>query len=228
MSGAVKQFTQAPPTSSVVMIVTLASVSLISGLLIVMAYEGTLPRITENKRRAIERAVFEVLPGAVTRTNFAESNGALTPIEGENPDGPTLYVGKDADGKLVGVALEASGQGYQDTIRVLYGYSPERAALIGFTVIESRETPGLGDKIAKDPAFLANFDGLVATMNADKSGLEHPIEAVKHGNKTDPWQIDGVSGATISSVAVGRMLNESAGRMIPPIHAHLDDLKAGS
>ena len=36
-----------------------------------------------------------------------------------------------AAGALVGVAVEAQGQGYADTIRVLWGYSPERAALVG-------------------------------------------------------------------------------------------------
>ena len=46
--------------------------------------------------------------------------------------------------------------GYQDVIRILlYGYSPEHQAIVGMRVLESRETPGLGDKIEKDPAFLA-------------------------------------------------------------------------
>ncbi len=51
---------------------------------------------------------------------------------------------------------------------------------------------------------------------------------VKHGSKTDPWQIDAISGATISSKAVARMLNDSAQAMLPAINAHLDRLAEGA
>ncbi len=48
---------------------------------------------------------------------------------------------------------------------------------------------------------------------------------VAQGTKTEPWQIDGITGATISSKAVGAMLDKSAGRWIPEIGRHLDDLR---
>ncbi|MGB5728492.1 MAG: FMN-binding protein, partial [Thiogranum sp.] len=51
------------------------------------------------------------------------------------------------------------------------------------------------------------------------------IIMVKHATKTEPWQIDAISGATISSRAVARMLNDSAQRMVPKIMADLDRLQ---
>ena len=51
--------------------------------------------------------------------------------------GRYVYAGYDARNRLVGVALEAAGQGFQDTIRFIYGYSPEKQAVVGFVVLES-------------------------------------------------------------------------------------------
>ena len=51
----------------------------------------------------------------------------------------------------MGVAVEASGKATPDIIRILYGYDPENRQVVGFYVLESKETPGLGDKIEKDP-----------------------------------------------------------------------------
>ena len=70
--------------------------------------------------------------------------------------------------------------GYQDVIRVLYGYSAEANAVIGLRVLESQETPGLGDKIETDAGFLANFERLDVSLSDDLSRVLHPIEAVKH------------------------------------------------
>jgi len=87
------------------------------------------------------------------------------------------------------------------------------------------ETPGLGDKIARDPTFLANFKALDAQLNDAGDGLRHAIVTVKHGTKAQAWQIDAISGATISSKAVGRMLNDSAQRLLPRLLPHVQSLK---
>jgi electron transport complex protein RnfG len=39
---------------------------------------------------------------------------------------------------------------------LLFGYDPEQQKIVGFYVLESKETPGIGDKIEKDP-FLSNM-----------------------------------------------------------------------
>jgi electron transport complex protein RnfG len=67
-------------------------------------------------------------------------------------------------------------------------------------VLESRETPGLGDKIYKDAVFVAGFSAL---------SVEPEIFAVKKGTKSLPNEIDAITGATISSKAVVRIINEA-------------------
>jgi len=57
---------QVVPPSSGPMIRTLGGVAALSGFLVVLVYQLTLPAILENQRRAIERAVFKgVLPAPV-------------------------------------------------------------------------------------------------------------------------------------------------------------------
>ena len=131
--------------------------------------------------------------------------------------GPALPVnlGFDEDGRLAGAAIEGAGMGYQDTIRVLYAYSFEERAITGLKVLETRETPGLGDKIETEPHFIANFEALDARLDDSGSALRNPIVTVKQGEKTDPWQIDGITGATITSEAIGNILNDSAGTWVP-------------
>ncbi len=214
------------PATSVAMIRSLGGIAVISGLLVVLVYHVTLPIITENQRRAVERAVFKVIPGSVSRTDFVLGLTGLTPVEDKRANEVvTLSAGYDASGALRGVAMQAAARGYQDVIKILYGYDPSCECITGIHVLKMTETPGLGDKIAKDPAFLANFRALDAKLNAEMTALKHRIVTVKHGTKTEPWQIDGISGATISSKAIGRMLNASAQEMLPRIVPYVEQLR---
>ncbi len=88
--------------------------------------------------------------------------------------------------------------------------------MIGLQVLSSNETPGLGDRISKDAAFRKNFEALDAS-------LVNEIETVKQGEKTRPWQIDGISGATVSSKAVGKALRESTGQWLPKLTGALEE-----
>jgi len=208
------------------MLRTLGLVAALSGFVVVLAYQITKPMIEENQRIAIERALFKVLPGAVARRDYRLTGDDVVPADGDGPAvGSPIYAGYDAEGRLAGVALEAAAQGYQDVIRVLYGYDPACRCIRGIAVLKMAETPGIGDKIAKDPLFLKNFEALDVSLTAAGDALAHAIVAVKHGTKTDPWQIDAISGATISSKAVARMLNESTTAMLPTISARLERLR---
>ena len=215
----------APTTLTVPMLRTLGLVAALSGFLVVLAHHLSLPLIEENKRIAIERALFKVIPGAVTRRDFQLTAAGIEPLGDAPPQGMHLYAGYDAQGQLAGVALEAAAQGYQDVIRILYSFEPGCECIRGIQVLKMAETPGIGDKIAKDPGFLQNFEALDARVDAAGSGLAHAIVSVKSGSKTEPWQIDAISGATISSKAVARMLNDSAQQAAPTIMRQLDALE---
>ena len=113
--------------------------------------------------------------------------------------------------------------GYADLVTLLYGYSPEDETIIGIRVLTSKETPGLGDKIEKDEAFLRNFEALDARLDASGGSVANRIVTVKSGTKTEPWQIDGITGATITSNAVGEALGKSTERWLPLVKEWADE-----
>lgn len=204
----------------------MVGVGVLCGVLIVSAFLGTKPIVDRNKAEALQRAIFNVIPGAKTSATFAlESDGRFVPLTGKPEGRQVVHAGYGDAGNLLGLAIEAQGMGYQDVIRVLYGYSFEAQAVVGIQVLETKETPGLGDKIEKDPAFLANFEKLDASLSPDGSAVAHRIVTVKHGTKTDPWQIDAITGATVSSVAIGEILGKSTEQWVPKIAPRRDDFK---
>ena len=205
----------------------MVGVGLMCGVLIVSVFQWTRPIIERKQAEALQRAIFHVLPQARSSATF-RLNGErfeIDPGPGQSAGDQLVYAGYDEEQELVGVAIEAQGMGYQDVIRVLYGYSFAEDAIIGIRVLDSKETPGLGTRIETDPQFLENFVRLDVSLNADGSALQNAIEAVKNGKKEHAWQVDGITGATVSSVALANLLNRSAAIWIPRIRRSLNDLR---
>jgi len=215
----------AAATPTWAMLRTLGGIALLSGLLVALVYQVTLPIIAENQRVLTEKAVFRVLPQASLKRDFVlTEQGGLAPV-GEGVEGEHVYGGYDAAGNLVGVAFTGVAVGYAGPIRVMFAYDPECRCLNGSKVLSSNETPGFGDKLDFDPEFLKNFEALDARLDAEGRALANPIVTVKHGTKSKPWEIDGISGATISSKAMGRAANAAAQRAVPAIERDLAWLK---
>ncbi|NQV72148.1 FMN-binding protein [bacterium] len=216
----------ANPGGSAKMILTLGTVGLISSILLVMTYNWTLPYIEANQLVYLEASLKEVLPEATSRTEWRLVGEDMVPDDGSFTIEPRLFAGFRDDGSLQGVAIEAQGQGYADVIKIIYAYAPDCACIIGMKVLESRETPGLGDKIGNDENFKSNFDELDVRWNDERNATEGPLELIKQGTNLSAWQIDGISGATISSKAITDILNSSNEVVLKAIHARLDQLRA--
>ena len=222
---------QPQTTPTVAMIRTLGLIAAICGVIIVGAYQGTYNAVQENKRIAVERAVFKVIPAARSIGEFiALPDGSIekTSASGTVPAGAVkFYAGYDDAGGLAGIAAEGSAKGYADSVRILFAYDQATSSITAFGVVAMRETPGIGDKILVDKEFLANFP-LEAKLAADLKGLANAIVTVKQGTKTKPWEIDAISGATITSRAVGKAINDAAQILLPRIGPNLDKLKEKS
>lgn len=188
--------------SSTKMVFVMTLIAAICGTLIVSAYLFTAERIQKNKNLRLQEAASAVLPCAVKMQTQIDSTSGFR-----------FFEGFDSNGKVCGYALEAEGKGFSDIIRTLFAYDPSKKQIVGFKVVESKETPGIGDKILTDTSFLANFRGL---------DISQPIVAVKHGKKTQAWQIDGITGATISSKAVAKLLQAAVKERIPAIQKHAE------
>ena len=197
----------APEAGPLRMMATLGIAGMCSGLALVGIFLVTQPRIERNRAEALEAAIFQVLRGASARVALVLREGALARFEspsGNLPKEEAVYAGYDASGRLVGYAIPAEGSGFQDTIKLIYGYDPDRRRVVGMQVLESRETPGLGDKIMKDESFLASFQDLA---------ISPEVVAARKGRTRDN-EVDAISGATISSVAIVKIINQANSRWI--------------
>lgn len=217
---------QAASTPAWAMLRTLGGIAVLSGLSVALIYQITLPIIAENQRVLTEKAVFRVLPGAVAKRDFLITpDGELQPAE-TGAEGEPIYGGYDAQGQLLGVAITGTGGGYAGPVKVMFAYDPDCDCITATKVLQSNETPGFGDKLDVDPEFLTNFEALDARLNAEGNALDNAIVTVKHGTKREPWQIDAISGATISSTAMGRAANAAAQAAVPVIERDLALLAA--
>jgi Na+-translocating ferredoxin:NAD+ oxidoreductase subunit G len=202
------------------MVLVMGSVGFIAAVLLVATYLVTLPIIQENRAEYLAQSIKEVLPGAVRNVAFVvQDPGGFVPAPAKS-EGRRIFAGYDAADSLIGLAVEAQGQGYADIIRVLYGFDPVCRCVVGLKVLESKETPGLGDKIQKDANFVANFERLEM-----RTGAETTLELVKNGSKTEAWQIEAITGATVSSRAITDLLAKSTLSLLPVLDTHLEQLK---
>jgi electron transport complex protein RnfG len=203
---------QAPvPASALRMVVSLGGAGAIAGLLIVGVYQATFDTIADHKAEVLRRAVDQVLKSpARFEARYIVGAGLSAELPAAEPerDAETVYVGFDAAGRPTGVAVQAAAPGFQDVIRLIYGFDPRTGRLLGMKVLESKETPGLGDKIEKDATWASQFDG-----------AEPPLAAVKRRSGA-AGEVDAISGATISSRAVVRIVNRSLERVRAPAVAH--------
>ena len=193
-------------------------------LLIVSVYQGTAGRIADNKARFLASAIAQVLPAVQSTVEVSlDANGKL--VAATEPANLPAFLGYGEDGELVGAVITAQAMGYADNITVLYSYSFDLEAIVGFKVLESKETPGLGDKVEIEPHFLANFEALDARLNDGGTALVNAIVTVKQGAKTEPWQLDGITGATITSDAIGVILNQGSSYWVPALERDARDFQ---
>ncbi len=192
------------------MIATLGIAAMLSGLVLATVFQVTKPLIDANKARELRLGVFRVVPGSAGLRKLVLRDGGLVAVaEDEVVTAPAVHAAYDESGTFLGWAISGDGPGFQDTIEVLYGYDPQTRRVTGMHILASRETPGLGDKIYKDEAFVANFGALA---------IEPSIVVVKDG-RDEGNEVDAITGATISSQAVVRIINEANARWLPVLPA---------
>lgn len=224
------QFVQLEPRSTPwAMYRAMVGLGLLCAVVIVSVFQYTAPLIQQNKRELLEQSIYQLFPAArrIVQFNYDTSSQteALFKLQASISDAGEIFACYDLQRKLMGFVVKSQGMGYQDRIVLIYAYLPESQLVTGFKVLESRETPGLGTRTESDPAFLRNFSALDVTLSNSQNELQHPIEIVKPGLKQHPWQIDSISGATISSRAIGNIMQQSTAYWIPQLKRHIESFR---
>lgn len=105
-----------------------------------------------------------------------------------------------ADGGIALVVLPIYGNGYQSTIRAYLALEADLETVAAFTVYEQGETPGLGARITE-----ADWQDLWPGKSIFADG-EVVIEVVR-GAASGPYEVDGISGASVTGYAVTDMIH---------------------
>jgi len=174
------------------MIVVLTFVGLIAGGCLSVVDLLTRERIELNRQKEIEEAIVNVVPGTKNYTAALEEKDL------------TVYEAKDEMDNLIGYAIYARGTGFQDIITLMFGTDTSLNKINRLTILEQKETPGLGAKITDHDAFLQFWedrDSSKALM------LRKP--AVKTKEELSSIEVNTITGATISSEKVLNIVNLS-------------------
>jgi electron transport complex protein RnfG len=168
-------------------IVVLTSICIVTAIALAKVYDLTKGPIAYQKRLEVLRAIKAVLP---PYDNEPDRDIVKLPMgvdkKGEEIHG-FFYRGKK-EGGLNGIAFKVtSPEGYGGTIEVMVGILPD-GTIHGIEVLSHLETPGLGAKIGQ-----AKFKDRFKNRN---------LSNTRWAVKKDAGDIDGITGATISSRAV--------------------------
>lgn len=102
------------------------------------------------------------------------------------------YEAYGKDGNIIGKVIKVEAAGYSSIINALLGIDLENK-IVGIDIVSQQETPGLGAKIEEED-FLEQFIGKT------KDNLKI---------RKDGGNIDGITGATISSRAITNGVRKS-------------------
>jgi Na+-translocating ferredoxin:NAD+ oxidoreductase subunit G len=165
------------------------------------AVQATLSgRIAQNKLDETLNQIPSLVPGA---TKEASSEAEI--------NGFRAFRAGSAEGQL-GWVVPCDGQGFADRIELLVAVDSRVEKITGLYVLDQKETPGLGNKIVDAEIFRNQFTGKTAARD---------LQVTKAGAQAD-HQIDAITGATISSDAVCRIINQRLNSMRGDLVAALD------
>lgn len=174
------------------MIAVLTSVGLLAGAFLASVGTLTKEKIALNKQREIEQAINKVVPGTQLSQKMYEEKDL------------TVYGCLNEEKTLLGYALHASGVGFQDKITFMLGTNPTITKINSLTILEQKETPGLGAKITDEESFLKYWlnKNCSEALSLRKPAVSSPAELSSS-------EINTITGATVSSEAVLKTVNSS-------------------
>ena len=168
------------------MVLVLTGVAVVMGGILAFVNHLTEGPISQQKEKALADGIKTVMVCdnlVVDKTDEVKQNDA----KGKEIV-YTIYQVKDAQGQDLGAAVESTTMGFGGDLKVLVGFDPE-GKILGYTLLEHAETPGLGAKA--DKWFQKGQKGDIV----GKSPAE-PLTVSKDGG-----QVDAITASTITSRA---------------------------
>lgn len=179
-----------PDRDQIRMVLALLLVAVIAAALLAVTDIFTRKPIAAAQKQALHRALVQVLPEHV---NDPQADARSI---GQGKSAIKLYPARDRAAKLAGIAWEVvAPDGYSGSIRILVGLKPD-GRIHAIRVTDHRETPGLGDGIVRNQAWLDSF-------------RQRSLNDTRWAVKKDGGDFDQFTGATITPRAVVKAVHQA-------------------
>ncbi len=170
-----------PESTFANMVIRLLIVVIVAGLALGVVYTQTYDVIAAAKKKKLEKAIGNVVPAF-------DSLKMVKVMPPTGKDSLTFYKAYNHD-SLVGIAIDTyTDKGFGGRITLMIGFKPN-GTIINTAVLDAKETPGLGSKMAKSKSNWSDqFSG--------KNPATWKLKVTKDGG-----DVDAITAATISSRA---------------------------
>lgn len=166
------------------MVLTLFMVTAVAATALGYVYEFTKEPIAAAKKEKLEKAIGVVVP------EFDEV--ADREVKAVDSDVMLTFYEAKKGGEVVGTAVKSySDKGFTTRIWIIVGFRPD-GSIHNYQILDHKETPGLGDKMA----FWFNDEAKVGQCILNKNPGDINLTVSKDGG-----DIDAITAATITSRA---------------------------
>ncbi len=167
------------------MLLVLTLIAVIAGGALAMVNSVTAPQIEKINQENLAAGIKAVM-----------GSDDIQVAEPQEVEGFTSYAVCDAQGNSLGCAVTSSTNGFGGELKVLVGFD-NAGNILGYTVLQTAETPGLGAKAA---------DWFQKGQKGDIIGKSpaEPLTVSKDGG-----QVDAITASTITSRAFLKAVNNA-------------------
>lgn len=179
------------------MVLVLVGVSLVIGALLAFVNHVTAKPIAEKAEKTLAAGIKAVMNS--NQVKVGAPVGQSQAFEGKTLEF-VIHPCTDPQGKALGAAVESTTGGFGGDLKVLVGFGPD-GKILGYTILETSETPGLGAKA--DKWFQKGGKGDIIGMSP-ADGTLHVKQDSKSGNA-----VDAITASTITSRAFLKAVNQA-------------------
>ena len=178
------------------MLLVLVGFSVVIGALLAYVSHLTQGEIEKKKAAQLQAGIVSVMGNSSIKVTKTDSVNEV--IDGKTADF-VIHNISDAQGQPLGAAVESATSGFGGPLKVLVGFDAT-GKILGYTILESSETPGLGMKAGD--WFQKGGKGCVIGL----SPADGDLTVTKDGGK-----VDAITASTITSRAFLKAINQAYG-----------------
>jgi len=178
------------------MLLVLVGFSVVIGALLAYVNHLTQGEIEKKKAAQLQAGIVSVMGNSSIKVTKTDSVNEV--IDGKTANF-VIHNISDSQGQPLGAAVESATSGFGGPLKVLVGFDTT-GKILGYTILESSETPGLGMKAGD--WFQKGGKGCVIGL----SPADGDLTVTKDGGK-----VDAITASTITSRAFLKAINQAYG-----------------